>query len=146
MAGGGSGELRGGLTSEPNVVPMIDILLVLLIIFMITQPLSRMALDVQVPPEDTPTTNRTPPSQIVLELLGDGGYAINGQPVPRNQLDTQIHAIYDQRPAKLLFIKAAPNRIYQDVIEAMDVARGAGVQIIGFTPREADRPQQQRRQ
>ena len=133
--GGGSSTL----TSEPNVVPMIDILLVLLIIFMITQPLSRMALDVQVPPPDTPTVNKNPPSQIVLELADDGGYAINGQPVPRDQLDTQIHAIYDARPAKLLFIKAGANRIYQDVIEAMDVARGAGVQIIGFTPKEADK-------
>jgi biopolymer transport protein TolR len=143
---GGRGGARGELSSEPNVVPMIDILLVLLIIFMITQPLSRMALDVQVPPPDTPTTTKAPPSQIVLELFDDGGYAINGQPVPKNQLDTQIHAIYDQRPAKLLFIKAGPNRIYQDVIEAMDVARGAGVQIIGFTPREAERRQQPQRQ
>jgi biopolymer transport protein TolR len=141
MAGGGSGDARGALSSEPNVVPMIDILLVLLIIFMITQPLSRMALDVQVPPQDTPATTKAPPSQIVLELLDAGGYAINGQPVPKDQLDTQIHAIYDARPAKLLFVKAGPNRLYQDVIEAMDVARGAGVQIIGFTPREAERRQ-----
>ena len=51
-----------------------------------------------------------------------------------------MHVIYDARPAKLLFIKTGANRIYQDVIEAMDVARGAGVQIIGFTPREADKP------
>ncbi|HZN97590.1 MAG TPA: biopolymer transporter ExbD [Gemmatimonadales bacterium] len=144
MAGGDTGA-RGSLSSEPNVVPMIDILLVLLIIFMITQPLSRMALDVQVPPPDTPQTTKAPPSQIVLELADDGGYAINGQPLPKDQLDTQIHAIYDQRPAKLLFIKAGGNRIYQDVIEAMDVARGAGVQIIGFTPREADRKQPQPR-
>jgi biopolymer transport protein ExbD len=100
-----------------------------------------MALDVQVPPPDTPVTNRTPPSQIVLELFDDGGYAINGQPVPKDQLDTQMHAIYDQRPAKLLFIKAGANRIYQDVIEAMDVARGAGVQIIGFTPKEVEKRQ-----
>jgi biopolymer transport protein ExbD len=111
---------------------------VLLIIFMITQPLSRMALDVQVPPPDETVTTKTPPSQIVLELGDDGSYAINGQPVPKDQLDTQIHAIYDQRPAKLLFIKAGANRIYQDVVEAMDVARGAGVQIIGFTPQEAN--------
>jgi biopolymer transport protein TolR len=139
---GGAGTARGELSNEPNVVPMIDILLVLLIIFMITQPLSRMALDVQVPPQDTPATTKAPPSQIVLELLDGGGYAINGQPVPKDQLDTQIHAIYDARPAKLLFIKAGPSRIYQEVIEAMDVARGAGVQIIGFTPREAERKQQ----
>jgi biopolymer transport protein ExbD len=130
-----------GVQSDINVTPMIDVLLVLLIIFMITQPLSRMALDVQVPPPDTPQTTKAPPSQIVLELADGGGYSINGQPVPRDQLDTQIHAIYDQRPAKLLFIKAGPNRLYQDVIQAMDVARGAGVQIIGFTPREADKQQ-----
>ena len=137
MAGMSSGG-RGVVSSEPNVVPMIDILLVLLIIFMITQPLSRMAMDVQVPPPEPPTATKTPPSQIVLELADGGGYAINGQPVPENQLDTQIQAIYDQRPAKLLFIKAGPNRIYQDVVHAMDVARGAGVQIIGFTPKEAN--------
>ena len=137
----GTGTTSGTVQSDINVTPMIDVLLVLLIIFMITQPLSRMALDVQVPPPDTPITNKAPPSQIVLELGNDGGYAINGQPVPKDQLDTQIHAIYDQRPAKLLFIKAGTNRLYQDVIDAMDVARGAGVQIIGFTPREAERKQ-----
>jgi len=138
MAGGGGGA-RGDVSSEPNVVPMIDILLVLLIIFMITQPLSRMAMDVQVPPPDNTTTTQQANNQIVLELADDGGYAINGQPVPKDQLDTQIHAIFDPRPAKLLFIKAGTNRIYQDVVEAMDVARGAGVQIIGFTPQEANR-------
>ena len=138
---GGTGQARGEVASEPNVVPMIDILLVLLIIFMITQPLSRMAMDVQVPPPEQTTTTQQANNQIVLELADDGGYAINGQPVPKDQLDTQIHAIFDPRPAKLLFIKAGSNRIYQDVVEAMDVARGAGVQIIGFTPQEANREQ-----
>jgi biopolymer transport protein TolR len=142
MAGGG-GHAPGEMSSEPNVVPMIDILLVLLIIFMITQPLSRMALDVQVPPPEQTTTTQAANNQIVLELGDDGSYAINGQPVPKDQLDTQIHAIFDPRPAKLLFIKAGTNRIYQDVVEAMDVARGAGVQIIGFTPQEANRQQAQ---
>jgi biopolymer transport protein ExbD len=79
--------------------------------------------------------SKAPSSQIVLELTQDGGYAINSQPVPKDQLDTQIHAIYDNRPAKLMFIKSAPDRLYQEVIEAMDVARGAGVQVIGFTPK-----------
>ena len=138
MAGGG-GNVRGEVSSEPNVVPMIDILLVLLIIFMITQPLSRMAMDVQVPPPEQTTTTQAANNQIVLELNDNGTYAINGQPVPKDQLDTQIHAIFDPRPAKLLFIKAGANRLYQDVVEAMDVARGAGVQIIGFTPQEANR-------
>jgi biopolymer transport protein TolR len=134
MAAGGA---PGEVSSEINVTPMIDVLLVLLIIFMIAQPLSRMAMDVQVPPPDTPNTNQQPSFQIVLELLDDGTYAINTQPYPKDQLDAQLHAIYDARPAKLMFIKAGPNRIYQDVVEAMDIARGAGVQVIGFTPKDA---------
>ena len=122
-----TGGEHGGVTSEPNVIPMI-------IIFMISQPLARMAIDVQVPPLETAASSG-PSSQIVLNILDDGNYEINGQPVPPGQLDTQIHAIYDNRPAKLIFIKAAASRTYQDWIEASDVVRGAGVQVIGFTPK-----------
>jgi biopolymer transport protein ExbD len=132
MAVGGA---RGTVTSEPNVIPMIDIMLVLLIIFMISQPLARQVMEIQVPPLEAAVASKAPSTQIVLELTADGGYSINTQPVPKDQLATQIHNIFDNRPAKLLFIKSAPDRIYQDVIEAMDVSRGAGIQVIGFTPR-----------
>jgi biopolymer transport protein ExbD len=53
-----------------------------------------------------------------------------------SQLDGALHQIFDPRPAKLLFIKSAPNRKYREVIEVMDIATGAGVQVIGFTPPE----------
>jgi biopolymer transport protein TolR len=124
----------GGVNSEPNVIPMIDILLVLLIIFMISQPLARMTIPVQVPPAETSKATG-PSTQIVLAILADGGYEINGQPVPPGQLDTQIHAIYDNRPTKLIFVKSDPDRTYQDLINAMDIIRGAGVEVIGFTPK-----------
>jgi biopolymer transport protein TolR len=132
MAVGGA---RGQVTSEPNVIPMIDILLVLLIIFMISQPLNRQVMEVQVPPPETAASTSAPSMQIVLELTADGGYAINTNVVPKDQLDAQIHAIYDNRPVKLMFVKSAPDRVFQEVIEAMDIARGAGVQVIGFTPK-----------
>ena len=131
MGSTGGGE---GLSSEINVTPLIDVLLVLLIIFMITQPLSRKAFDVQVPPQQQTRQKPQQSSQIVLELKGDGSYAINGQPYGFSQLEQALHQIYDPRPAKLLFIKAAPNRKYLDVMQAMDIAHGAGVQVIGFTP------------
>lgn len=130
MAAGSS----GGLNSDINVTPMIDVLLVLLIIFMIIQPLNRQTIPIQVPPPQTAAASTGPSNQIVLEIRDDGTYAVNGQLVPKEQLDAQIHAIYDARPVKLLFVKPGLNRIYQDVIEAMDIARGAGVQVIGFTP------------
>src|SRR5436305_14787513 len=133
MGSSGGGE---GLSSEINVTPLIDVLLVLLIIFMITQPLSRKAFDVQVPPEQQSKQKQQQSSQIVLELKADGSYAINGQPYAVSQLDQAFHQIYDPRPAKLLFIKAAPNRKYVDVMLAMDIAHGAGGQVIGFKPPE----------
>ena len=135
MGGGGGGS---GLSADINVTPMIDVLLVLLIIFMITLPLSRREFDVQVPPEQKqqPKQKQQSSDQIVLELKPDGSYAINTQVLPFEQLDAKFHELYDQRPAKLLFIKAAPNRKYGDIVRAMDVARGAGVQVIGFTPSE----------
>ena len=129
-----AGGAQGGITAEPNVIPMIDILLVLLIIFMISLPLSRMITGIQVPPP-VQNTSSAPSTQIVLNIAEDGSYSINGQPVPQGQLGTQIHAIFDNRPAKLLFIKAAGNRKYQEVIDAMDIARGSGIQVIGFTPK-----------
>jgi biopolymer transport protein TolR len=133
MGSTGGGE---GLSSDINVTPLIDVLLVLLIIFMITQPMSRKAFDVQVPPKQQQKAKEKPSSQIVLELKPDGSYAVNGQGVPLTQLEAKFHEIFDQRPAKLLFIKAAPNRKYLEVMEAMDAAHGAGVQVIGFTPAE----------
>jgi biopolymer transport protein TolR len=130
----------GGVTSEINVTPMIDVLLVLLIIFMIVQALKRAAVDIQIPSPDKVASTNAPSAQIVLELRDDGSYVINGQaPTPKEQLDRKFHEIYDQRPAKLLFVKPGQNRVYADVIEAIDIARGAGVEVVGFTPAETSR-------
>src|SRR5437667_4131365 len=126
-----SGE---GLSSDINVTPLIDVLLVVLIIFMITQPLSRKSFDVQVPPDQQQKSKQQPSAQIVLELLPDGGYAINKQAYSKDQLGPTLQQLYENHPAKLMFIKAAPIRKYGEVVDAMDLAHAAGVQVIGFTP------------
>ncbi len=130
-------DSSGGFNAEPNVVPMIDILLVLLIIFMMQVPLNRKAMDAQVPPDQRQQSDdQTPSNNIVIDLKADGTIEINGQVATVPELDARFHAIYDVRPQKILFVKSAPNRKYHEVIEVMDIARGSGVQVIGFTPPE----------
>lgn len=129
----------GGFTSEPNVIPMIDILLVLLIIFMMQVPMQRKKMDVQLPPvmeAQQQQQEQSASNQIVLQLNEDGSFAINNEPVAKPLLERRLREIYDPRPVKLLFIKTARNRHYEEVVDAMDVARSAGVQVIGFTPPE----------
>ncbi len=132
------GNESGGLSHEPNVIPMIDILLVLLIIFMIIQPMMRKAIDLQLP---DPTPQAGPPpanvDQIVLEIGPNMALSINKEPVTKDRLASRMKEIYDPRPSKVLFVKADGTNKYQDVIWAMDVARGAGVKVIGVPPKEA---------
>jgi biopolymer transport protein ExbD len=134
MAGGGSSS---GLTNDINVTPMIDVLLVLLIIFMMVIPMSRKAVDLQLP-DPTPDNSNSgpPPSQIVLEVLPGNIFKINSQPVPKADLARKLKEIYDPRPDKIIFVKGDPTVKYQDVIMAMDVARGAGVKVIAATPKD----------
>ena len=128
-----------GMNSDINITPFIDVLLVLLVIFMITVPMARKVLDVQVPVEDT-QQNSQPTAQIVLSLHADGSMDINTQQVTRQELSARLHAIYDVRPDKLIFIKADDTRKYQEVIDLIDVARGAGVKVFGLAPGDAAVP------
>jgi len=136
MSVGGGGS---SLTNEPNVVPMIDIMLVLLIIFMIMQPLMRKAVDLQLPdPTPTVSTVSTASNQIVLEVLEDGSYAVNREPLSKENLAARLTEIYEGRPDKIMFVKGDPKVKYQDVIFAMDQARGAGVKVIGIPPKDTN--------
>jgi biopolymer transport protein TolR len=134
MSGGSPGS---GLSNEINVTPMIDVLLVLLIIFMMVIPMSRKAIDLQLPdPTPDNTNSGPPPSQIVLEVLPGGTFRVNTQPIAKADLAKKLKEIFDPRPDKIIFVKGDPAVKYSDVIWAMDVARGSGVKVIGMTPKD----------
>jgi biopolymer transport protein TolR len=116
--------------SDPNITPMIDVLLVLLVIFIIVQPLLQKTMDVQLPKEEKEKV-ADPSAQIILQIEPGGVYRINTLQVAKSQLQQKLNDIYRNRPQKVIFVKANPNVIYQDVIEAMDMARGAGVKVMG---------------
>ena len=127
----------GGLTNEPNVTPMIDVLMVLLIIFMVIVPSSRKAIDVQLPDPNPQPSSAPNTSQIVLTVHKGGQFEINKEPQPLAALPARLKQIYDPRPDKIIFIKGDPDATYQDIIRAMDISRGAGVKVLGFTPKVA---------
>ncbi len=116
------------LTRDPNVVPMIDILLVLLIIFMLANALGRQTVDLQLP-EEARGAPAGPP--IVLEIRPGPTYALNGQEFGVSELHARIGKVYQDRPEKVLFVRGDPKVRYQDVIAAIDGARGAGVLVQG---------------
>lgn len=124
----------GGLNNEPNVVPMIDVMLVLLVIFMLVQQV-RKAIDIQLPdPSPAVAAANTASNQIVLEVLPGGQFAVNRDPVTKDELLARLTEIYEPRPEKIIFVKGDPKVQFQEVIYAMDMARGAGVKVIGVPP------------
>lgn len=121
----------GTLVNDINVAPMIDVLLVLLVVFMV---LCQQRTTIRSPVSPPARGPMPPTSQLVLQLPDGGGYLLNGQPIPDLMLDAQIAAAMEGRVAKLLFVDAGGERTYQEVITAMDRARGAGAQVVALMP------------
>lgn len=130
MSVGQSG--RTTVKSEPNVIPMIDIMLVLLIIFMITVPALAAGFQA-VPPEGV---NLKPhpeeDSDQVLGIDSEGRYYLNKQAIRNEDLPAALRRIYDARTVdKILFVKAHRELQYQKVLDAIDIASKNGVRVVG---------------
>ena len=124
-----------GVVSDMNVVPLIDILLVLIIIFMVITPTTPHGLDALVPQPAPPDAKQDPAllaKTIVVVVGANGKVMINQDETTWEQLGPRLEDIFKQRAEKVAFVKGDDSVDFAEVAHAIDIMRGSGIDKVGL--------------
>jgi biopolymer transport protein ExbD len=129
-----TGGNKYGPVSDPNIVPLIDVLLVLIIIFMVITPKVPTGMPTLVPqPSPPPSKPVSPePRTIVVQLLQDGKLMVNQEQSDWNTLGSRLADIFKERADKVAFVQGSAEVPFADVARTIDIMRGAGIEHIGL--------------
>lgn len=125
------GTGASSVKSEPNVVPMIDVMLVLLIIFMVVLPALTSGFTANPPQGINLKSHPEEDTDQVLGIDRDGNYYINKRPIPMDSIGPILKEIYANRDDYVLYVKADKDLPYAKVLDAMDIASKNGVRVVG---------------
>jgi biopolymer transport protein TolR len=125
---------HGTSMSEPNIVPLIDVLLVLIIIFMAITPTTPTGMNALVPQPPPKNQKQPPPDQttIVVQVSADGKIMINQTPVSWAELGPQLTDVFKTRADKVAFVKGEDDTAFGYVEHAIDIMRGSGITTVGL--------------
>jgi biopolymer transport protein ExbD len=129
------GGKKGGVMADMNIVPLIDILLVLLIIFMAISPSHPKGLEALVPQPSPPNTKENPDllsKTIVVQVLADGSVKINDESTTWDTLGPRLGDIFKERAEKVAFVKGDDSVQFYEVARAIDIMRGSGIDKVGL--------------
>lgn len=126
-----AGNGQRGIVAEMNVIPLIDILLVLLVIFMLIPV--RRGLDAQLPQRDDAGQQ---PEAVVVEVLGDGSLCINREPVRGERLRQRLDDIFKTRAERVAFVRGDSGLDFEAVARVIDVMRASRI-TVGLLPPDA---------
>jgi biopolymer transport protein TolR len=128
--GGSDGRRIGPTLAEINIIPLVDVVLVLLLIFMLTAPMMYRGIDVNLPKAASKPT--AVEERMVLTVTKDRTLYLNEKPVALASLDTQLRDAFKSRTDKTLYLKADAGLAYGAVVETMDRVRRAGIERLGM--------------
>ena len=121
--------------AEPNVVPLCDVLLVLLIIFMVITPMVQKGIDIRLPEMASEGSGGQPSGLIVCTLQKDLSIKINNQVFQDlRSAGDELRRIYSTRTDRTIFLRANMKVAFSQVVDLIDVCKGAGVDTLGLVP------------
>ena len=122
----------GGVKSDINVTPLVDVMLVLLIIMMIVAPLLQQGVAVTLPVATNTSEKPETQEQTVVAITADKRFFVNAVQVQQGDLARRIETLLEEKKEKIVIIKADEDVEYGAVMEAMDTLRAAGIEDMGL--------------